>query len=70
MSVCSGDIGFCPYAGHTGAVLVTWEGKEPVELDCSSGDYRACGLTEICPLYKKYPVGGVRPYPGPDDAES
>ena len=60
----SGDFGFCPYLGHTGAVIVTWDGDTVVSVECSGGDHKTCGLSDKCELYQRRPVGFVQTYPG------
>ena len=60
----SGDFGFCPYVGHTGAVLLTWEDDTVVSVECSYGNTpETCGCSDKCDLYQRHPVGFVQTYP-------
>lgn len=59
----SGDIGFCKYAGHSGSVLITWDGDTVVDVQCGFGDYKTCGYADQCDLYKRHPVGFTQTYP-------
>ena len=74
MSVQSGDFGFCPHVGHSGAAVITWEGNTVVGFECAFGNnYRTCGFADVCPLYQRHPIGYVQQYPGAsgqDNAES
>ena len=42
----SGALGFCQYAGHSGAVEITWDGDTVAEVDCSFGNYKVCGFAD------------------------
>ncbi len=63
MSVNSGDIGFCHYAGHTSGMVLTWDGDTVISVDCGSGDYETCVYADECEFYQRHPVGFVRSYP-------
>ena len=56
----SGALGFCQYAGHSGAVEITWNGDTVAEVDCSFGNYKVCGFADVCELYQRHPVGSTR----------
>ena len=45
MQMNSGDIGYCPFVGHTDSMIVTWENDTVVDIDC---DYRICKHTKTC----------------------
>ncbi len=57
MQMNSGDIGYCPFVGHTDSMIVTWENDTVVDIDC---DYRICKHTKTCEMYQRHPVGFVR----------
>lgn len=61
---CSGDIGPCLRAGHTGGIELTWEGNTVIDVKCCSfGSYRTCEYINICELYNRRPVGFVEHHP-------
>lgn len=59
MPVCSSNIGFCPYLGHTSAVIQTWDGDAVVSVECAGpgADHNTCGYAQVCDLYQHRPVG-------------
>lgn len=59
----SGDTGFCPYIGHSGSVLLTWNNNMVVSVECSFGNHETCGYSDRCELYQRHPVGFVQTYP-------
>lgn len=63
MSVCSGDLGFCPYLGHSTGLLLTWDGDTVVSVECAGADHETCGYSDVCELYQRRPVGFVQHYP-------
>lgn len=63
----SGDIGFCPYAGHTGSIVLTWDNNTVVSVECGCGDHKTCGFSAKCELYQRRPVGFVQTYPSKKD---
>lgn len=63
MAVNSGDLGFCPYVGHSGAVTLTWEGDSVTKVECAFGDHKTCGYSDRCELYQRHPVGYVQTFP-------
>lgn len=50
----SGDVGFCRLAGHTSALIRTWENNTAISIDC---DFKTCGYAEVCEMYQRGPVG-------------
>ena len=64
----SADIGFCPLSGHSGSVLLTWEGNTVVAAECSFGDYKTCRFAEKCELYQRRPVGFIQKYPSDESS--
>ncbi len=59
----SGDIGYCPYVGHTGSIELTWDNDTVVSVKCGFGDHKTCGFSNECELYQRRPVGFVQAYP-------
>lgn len=59
----TGDIGPCPYVGHTGCMIITWEDNTVISVDCAGGDHETCGYADRCELYQRHPVGFVQTYP-------
>lgn len=59
----SGDIGYCPYIGHSGSMEITWNNDKVVEINCGFGDYKTCGCIEVCEMYKRHPIGFTQTYP-------
>lgn len=59
----TGALGFCKLAGHSGNVLISWEGNTVVDVKCGFGDHRTCMYATTCELYNRHPVGFVKPYP-------
>ncbi len=62
----SGDTGFCPYAGHSGSVILTWNDNMVISVECSFGNHETCGYANKCELYQRRPVGYVQTYPQTD----
>ena len=56
------DVGFCKRAGHTGSVVISWEGDTVVGVECgfNYGDYKICKFADTCELYNRHPVGFIR----------
>lgn len=52
----SGDIGFCEHAGHSGSVLITWDGDQVVKVECGFGNHETCGCADTCELYQRAPI--------------
>ena len=63
MAIMSSDLGFCRYAGHSGAINITWDRDTVVKVECGFGDYRTCGYADICELYQRHPIGSTQTYP-------
>lgn len=59
MAVCTSNIGFCPYLGHTNSVIQTWDGDTVVSVECAGpgADHKTCGYADVCKLYQQRPVG-------------
>jgi len=63
MRTNSGDTGFCHYAGHSGSVLLTWDGNTVISVKCGFGSHETCGYADKCELYQRHPVGYVQTFP-------
>lgn len=59
----SGDVGFCPYIGHSCGIILNWDDNTVVSVECSCGDHETCGHANECELYQRRPVGFVQEYP-------
>ncbi len=64
----SGDIGFCPYAGHSGSVILIWGDNKVASVECSFGNHESCGYADNCELYQRKPVGFTQSRPANIDS--
>lgn len=51
----SGDIGFCPYVGHSGSIMLNWDDDTVVSVECGFGNHETCGYASKCELYQRRP---------------
>lgn len=65
----SGDLGFCPYVGHSGSVNLTWKDNTVIAVECGFGNHETCGYADKCELYQRRPVGFVQTYPQKDKSD-
>lgn len=70
MAIMSSDLGFCRYAGHSGAVNITWDGDTVVKVECGFGDYKTCEYADTCELYQRHPIGFTKTYPNNTHGEN
>lgn len=59
----TGDVGFCPYVGHSGGMIITWEDNTVISVECSAENHEVCGYSETCKFYQRHPVGFVKTFP-------
>ncbi|MCM1039818.1 MAG: hypothetical protein NC434_10890 [Ruminococcus sp.] len=59
----SNNLGFCPYAGHSGSIQLTWVDNTVISAECAFGNHETCGYADECRLYQRQPVGSVQTYP-------
>lgn len=57
---CTGDIGYCNFIHSMRGIQISWNSGIVESMDC---DYKNCGYTNHCKLYKQNPIGFKPTYP-------